>query len=232
MDWSPTQQVHLPPPTSYRDSRQTPSKPTTQKSPFYGQLPQNVVSPAHALRNPPYQPAPLQRAAAQQNNFFARNNASPFKNFARRTFDDDDATSATASPVSNRFSNNAFQNQTFFPTSANADTGLEDLFAKATTLRVPSRHLNSAQQGDDETERTSQASDISEEYRKRRARSADRATRRREWRVRGGLLVIAVLVLGFAVQMAWCENVVREAFSGWAGEVRCRVDRKVCDERM
>ena len=66
MDWEEThpQGAFDPRPSmSYRDSQQQqqkaksqPPSAFTQKSPFYGHLPPNVVSPAHALRNPPYRP--------------------------------------------------------------------------------------------------------------------------------------------------------------------------------
>ena len=126
MDWEEThhQGAFDPRPSmSYRDSKQK-AKPQqqpafTQKSPFYGHLPPNPVSPAHALRNPPYRPPPMERASAQQQNFFNRNNLKPspmFTSVAGADKDSDDV-----SPVSNKntFSDDLspikFGVQKFFP---------------------------------------------------------------------------------------------------------------------
>lgn len=211
MDWQPSQPFNLPAVTSYRDSKQTPNRPLAQSSPFYGQLPPNVVSPAHALRNPPFQPAPMQRASAQQQNFFNRNNTNLPQSFGNRTVQNN-VGSGTSSLASNNFSPPNFANPTFFPSNVNTNTGLEDLFAKATTL-----------------ERTSEASDISEEYRKRRQRAAIRASKRRELIYRGILMAIGIGVLAFAVQMVYYDNIVWDTFCDWASEVRCRFGGDGCE---
>ncbi|KAL8787122.1 MAG: hypothetical protein Q9195_007904 [Heterodermia aff. obscurata] len=138
MDWEethPPQNAFAPrPSTSYREKANPPPPAFTQKSPFYGHLPPNPVSPAHALRNPPYRPPPMERASAQQHNFFSRNNLRSTK-FGADVGDED------ASPVSNKdgFSDDLspvkFGVQKFFPGSVYGQvTGIEDLFAKATTL--------------------------------------------------------------------------------------------------
>ncbi|KAG7004643.1 hypothetical protein G7Y79_00024g055930 [Physcia stellaris] len=104
--------------------------------------PPNPVSQAHALRNPPYRPGPMERASAQQHNFFSRNKPKPSQMFKNARLHDD-AESETASPASTRFGERGedelspvkFGAQKFFPGNVyGMDTGIEDLFAKATTL--------------------------------------------------------------------------------------------------
>lgn len=156
MDWEasrPQEQFSLRPSVSYRDSRsqsQTPQKGNHQPpNPFYGHLPPAPISQAHALRNPPYRPAPMERASAQQHNFFSRNKPKPsqvFKGFTSARFNDGGDSEGSPTPKSTRFGTRTeddelnlsplkFQPQKFFPGSVyGVDTGIEDLFAKATTL--------------------------------------------------------------------------------------------------
>ena len=216
MDWQPSQQFNFQATTSYRDSKQTPTRTNAQKSPFYGQLPPNVVSPAHALRNPPYQPAPLQRASAQQNNFFSRNSATLSHPFGNRIFDDDES-SLTTSPAKSTFSPIKFQNQRFFPKNVNEDTGLEDLFAKATTLISNPTHTtasNGAQLGDGDNQ-DSPTERINEEHREQRA------TRLGEPILYAMPTVLALIVLALAVQLVFYENFVGDILFESAGKVRC-----------
>lgn len=136
MDWEETHPrgaFDPRPSMSYRDSsssQQQKAKPQpqqaafTEKSPFYGHLPPNPVSQAHALRNPPYRPPPMERASAQQHNFFSRNNLTkPSQMFTNLSAGAADNGSDDASPVSNK---NAFSDdlspmkfgaQKFFPGS-------------------------------------------------------------------------------------------------------------------
>lgn len=170
MDWEasrPQEQFSLRPSVSYRDShsqsqsqqkgRQQPAL-TQTPNPFYGHLPPNPVSQAHALRNPPYRPGPMERASAQQHNFFSRNKPKPsqmFKGFTNARLHDD-GESETASPASTRFGERAeddlspvkFGAQKFFPGSVyGKDTGIEDLFAKATTLGDADQRAERRQDG-------------------------------------------------------------------------------------
>lgn len=225
MDWQPSQQFNFQPTTSYRDSRQTPTRTNTQKSPFYGQLPPNVVSPAHALRNPPYQPAPLQRASAQQNNFFNRNDATLSHPFGNRIFDDDESSMIT-SPAKSTFSPIGFQNQKFFPRNVNDDTGLEDLFAKATTLKHDPNHPT-AQQGDGDYQ-DSPTEPISEEHRSRQARAATRASRLKEPILHAMPTILAIIVLALAVQLVFYENFVGDLLLQGVGKVRCMFGGEEC----
>ena len=226
MDWQPSQQFNFQATTSYRDSKQTPTRTTAQKSPFYGQLPPNVVSPAHALRNPPYQPAPLQRASAQQNNFFNRNNATLSHPFGNRRVFEDDETSITTSPAKSTFSPTKFENQKFFPSNVDNDTGLEDLFAKAATLKHDSAHLTAsdgAQQGDGEYLDTPTARTAAG------ANAAIRASGLRAPILHAMPTVLAIIVLALTVQLVFYENFVGDILFEGADKVRCMFGGEGCE---
>ena len=202
MDWEasrPQDQFSLRPSISYRDAhsksqsqqkaKQQPAL-TQTPSPFYGHLPPHPVSQAHALRNPPYRPGPLERASAQQHNFFSRNKPKPSQMFKGLTFTHDGGESETASPASTRFGARGeddlspvkFGAQKFFPGNVyGLDTGIEDLFAKATTLG----------DGEQRAERDGAALDAAER---------ERGTGR------GSLMVwsmLAVVAVGVGVRMVW-----------------------------
>ena len=237
MDWEPTKrQYDLRSATSYRDPQQQHSKTSgSEPSPFYGHLPQSVVSPARALRNPPYQPPPMERASAQQHNFFSRNTPKPSKAFAGLTNDD----SPSPSPASTKFVNDLspmkFANPRFFPKNTVQDTGLEDFFAKATLGKSqPSNLITSsgATQEYHENQRTN-LPDGRGMY--TYGMKTSDAPRRSEANTQSGylsfgvlLLIAAVVIvaLGLVLQRAYFGDQSVEMLSGFRGYVFCRLGRE------
>jgi len=142
MDWTPSHT--LPSATPYH-----PPQPATRPpNPFYGNLPPRPISQAHALRNPILQaPGPLERASAQQQNFFRRqpNSIQTPKQVVRgrsglsdMQLDDGTFSPTTDGGVSEDLSPRKvdFRQPKFFPRKDHEnDTGLENLFSSVFSLK-------------------------------------------------------------------------------------------------
>lgn len=142
MDWTPSHT--LPSATPYH-----PPQPATRPpNPFYGNLPPRPISQAHALRNPILQaPGLLERASAQQQNFFRRqpNPVQAPKQVVRgraglsaMQLDNGTFSPTTDGGVSEEFSPRKveFRQPSFFPKKDyENDTGLENLFSSVFSLK-------------------------------------------------------------------------------------------------
>ena len=152
MDWTPSHT--LPSATPYRPPSSQPEVPKPP-NPFYGSLPPRPISQAHALRNPVYRPpGPLERASAQQENFFRRQpthdtyqvakqaTRTPKKEtrsvngFSALQIDDDMLSPTTTEADDSSPRKVEFAQPRFFPKGDyENDTGLENLFGRVFSLR-------------------------------------------------------------------------------------------------
>lgn len=222
MDWTPSHT--LPSATPYH-----PPQPATRPpNPFYGNLPPRPISQAHALRNPILQaPGPLERASAQQQNFFRRQpntTQTPKQSVRGRTglsamqLDDATFSPTTDGGVSEEFSPRKvdFRQPRFFPRKDHEnDTGLENLFSSVFSLKDQPAAVYDK---DDETHEDTVATASREQSNQQQALEPQQQLGRKQPRsLFRAEVVLPVILLALVAQVWWFDVTKLASLLGGSG---------------